>query len=357
MRCSLPACSAGLLCALFAQSARAQPAVEPQAELPGLLLSWQAPAGCRDRDAVLARIAELLGRPPEAGMSHAIEANVTIARHEDGYRLELFTRYTNQDGRRMLVAKTCDEVTDTAALVLAVLMNPALRHSVSSGLDAPASARQASSPEGTGANPVPLPPALPPAAAGSQRDQAPSFEPRRPALGARPAWSASMRAGPVLAVGLVPGASIGLQVGGAARRSDIELSGALVGVVPRDATVEGDDRGATVGYLGLSLGISRSIWRGTAARLDFGVAGNAGLVAASPYGPGALPPGMGGWVGVGPSAMVEHRLAPGAAMFLAGQPSVTLARSRFVWGGKSVFQSEIVAVLVTAGVSLGPSNF
>lgn len=81
--------------------------------LGGLQLGWVAPEGCESQQAFEARVA---GWAP--GASRSLEARVTITQEAQTFVLVLEAA----SGRRELRSARCDEVTRSAALVLAMLL-------------------------------------------------------------------------------------------------------------------------------------------------------------------------------------------------------------------------------------------
>lgn len=82
-------------------------------------LGWQAPADCPDAAAAQAVVARLLGdavHDPE----RAVRADVRIERDTTGFR----ARVRIDQGERELVAQSCEEIADAAALIVAMAIDP-----------------------------------------------------------------------------------------------------------------------------------------------------------------------------------------------------------------------------------------
>lgn len=91
---------------------------------PQVRLTWRAPAGCPARDEVLSSIDRL--RPPSSHPTAATVASANVTRREDGrWSLALRTHARNVAGVRTLVANSCAQVTDAAALILALTLDDA----------------------------------------------------------------------------------------------------------------------------------------------------------------------------------------------------------------------------------------
>lgn len=123
-RLALAAC----LLALAARSAQAQGPVAGAAEpvAPELGLTWQAPAGCPSSAAVEAQFARLLGGPTRLPSGKHIDASALVrSSSPDKWTLELATVLDGAVGRRTLAGDSCASVTSAAALILALMIDPA----------------------------------------------------------------------------------------------------------------------------------------------------------------------------------------------------------------------------------------
>jgi hypothetical protein len=120
-RLALAAC----LLALAARSAQAQgESAEPVA--PELGLTWQAPAGCPSSAAVESQFARLLGGPTRLPSGKHIDASALVrSSSPEKWTLELATVLDGAVGRRTLAGDSCASVTSAAALILALMIDPA----------------------------------------------------------------------------------------------------------------------------------------------------------------------------------------------------------------------------------------
>jgi hypothetical protein len=108
--------SLGLSIALWGISAAAQ--------VPGLTLEWQAPAGCPSQ-AQLEK-AVLSGRlDREAAPGRQVSAKVLVEQRADGtFRAVLTTRAPEGGGTRELEGESCDAIASASAVVLALALDP-----------------------------------------------------------------------------------------------------------------------------------------------------------------------------------------------------------------------------------------
>jgi hypothetical protein len=111
---------AGALAVLHANGA-----ISAGHDLP-LSLSWTAPDGCPDVDAVRQQIEQMVH--PTAGQlwSEPITARGVVQRRPDGtWNLELETNAGGLTGTRTLSGRGCDDLTRAGALVIALMINSA----------------------------------------------------------------------------------------------------------------------------------------------------------------------------------------------------------------------------------------
>jgi hypothetical protein len=111
---------AGLVTVAWSTRLEAQPPDE------GLSLVWNAPAGCPPASFVQDRIRDVMG----AGVrpSSPVQAEVSVQHGPDGvWRLTLDTTQDGQRGRRAFEADSCTAVTEAAALVMAMMIDPNAR--------------------------------------------------------------------------------------------------------------------------------------------------------------------------------------------------------------------------------------
>jgi hypothetical protein len=89
----------------------------------GLVLRWRAPRGCPSEGEVIAAVTRLLGRPVEDPSPRRVAvARIRRARRGWSLRITVSTGATRR--HRALAGDTCDEVSEAAALVLALAIDP-----------------------------------------------------------------------------------------------------------------------------------------------------------------------------------------------------------------------------------------
>ena len=86
-------------------------------------VSWQAPGGCSDATAVRRRIEDLLRRPLAPG---EVLVEGVVQSEDTGFVLRLRVRAGEVIDERTLRAERCPALADTAALVAAVMIDPAV---------------------------------------------------------------------------------------------------------------------------------------------------------------------------------------------------------------------------------------
>lgn len=124
---------AALLVALFSQAASATGAT-PGTAITKLRLEVRAPAACTSRRDLAARIA---ARSPRIEIvdDAPLSANVVVVSpHAGSVVADLVLRSPGADQTpRRVVARSCEEVADGAALIIAVTLDPSLRRSPAAG--------------------------------------------------------------------------------------------------------------------------------------------------------------------------------------------------------------------------------
>jgi hypothetical protein len=196
---------------------------------PVVELSWTAPAECPDREAVLAEIVRLVGRPLGQDPTRTLNASGRIDRRPDGgYRLELELLLEGSHARRELDARSCDTLLVPAAVMVAVAVDPPTPDDTTQPLAVPEAPPPPPQPLGDAEEPTPprriadardpqptdpIPPRPTSAASGPRR------EPERP--------QAVLGVAGGMAIGVVPrvGASLEGGVGVLLPRIRIELEG------------------------------------------------------------------------------------------------------------------------------------
>lgn len=230
-----------MLASLLALALGAASPVEPG-------VSWQAPHGCSDATAVRRRIEDLLRRPLASG---EVTVEGVVQAEDAGFVLRLRVRAGEVIDERTLRADRCPALADTAALVAAVMIDPAVADTVlvpepdapppdaidgaspeSDGADA-ASETDTAATEGDGAevvNPEPgAADAREPTAASVASERSAAAEPSRAADGSEASRASAglwLRARAGGEFGAVPGgtggAALGLAFGGPRLRVELE---------------------------------------------------------------------------------------------------------------------------------------
>ncbi|WAS99212.1 hypothetical protein [Nannocystis punicea] len=186
-------------------------------------LLWSVPAGCPDRDALLAGIARRRGKPLEPG-----QARVVARAHLQGpqrYRLDLELEVAGRRDTRVLHARTCTALVDGVALVVALAVDgdpgtppaPAPDPGAPEPSEPEALAEPAPEPAPVAPEVVPapaVPDALPPEPAlpGAAADAPPAASPPAPRSRWRP--GGFLRLHGLGEVGALPGPSGGVGLAG-----------------------------------------------------------------------------------------------------------------------------------------------
>jgi hypothetical protein len=206
---------------------------EALAAEPSFELEWRAPAGCPDAAAIRADILRLTAQHA----TETLSVSADVSRSELGqWVVELAITQTGEPRVRRVEGKTCREVSDAAALIVAIALAPDAL-----GADAPP---PAPAPTPAPAKPEPRPKPRPPPPAHETRERAVHF-------------GVGMLAG--IGVTALPEVAPGASVFGALdfhRVDALELR--AVGFLSRDASVAAD-RGAHVSLYALALRYCRWI--------------------------------------------------------------------------------------------------
>jgi hypothetical protein len=188
--------------AVFALSARA--AADPE----GLELSWTAPPGCPGENEVLVAVEQLVGE--RKGVLHQpLWAQGSVVSLDGRFRLDLSWRTASAEAVRTVEGDTCAEVSQAAAVIIALAMDPTTEQSQPD--PSLPEERSAVSTEPGSVQP-PLPPSPPP----QRTDAAPQpDEQKRPTddamkLGARAAFALDLGTLPSAAPGGLLGARLSL---------------------------------------------------------------------------------------------------------------------------------------------------
>ncbi|HSU41527.1 MAG TPA: hypothetical protein VLJ38_18245 [Polyangiaceae bacterium] len=273
-RCS---CAAAAGVALFAASTPVHAAK----------LAWSSPRDCERADVVEARIEELTGR--DFALVEQPNFDVSVVHGGEDWQLTLVTETAEDTSRRELRGRSCGEVTDAAAVAMAMAIRAAVPDAVES--DPPTSA--AAEP----AKAAMAPPAGASSAKGEAKDKPQPSQSSKSAARLR----GSVGIAAVLDTAALPGPAPGVELRGAARwgwlRAELQgaafapstatladgrsgtfslLSGALLGCIEPSATTVG-----VFGCAGFELGrlageghgvsnpeVGTALW--SAARLELG---------------------------------------------------------------------------------------
>lgn len=94
-------------------------------------VEWEAPEGCAGALELHARLSQLLGYEPES-LGKLSRVRGSVVKTASGYRLVLETFERDRRSSRLFEAERCDDLTDTAALALALAIAPEPAASVAS---------------------------------------------------------------------------------------------------------------------------------------------------------------------------------------------------------------------------------
>jgi hypothetical protein len=308
-------------------------AAEPLESGP-LRLAWTAPASCPGPAGVLARIESLLGAkvPEVLQVPLVVRGEVQARSHPERFELSLETFQQEQRFTREMQAPSCAELTDAAALVLALAIDPHL----SERLDAAGESPPAPAVEPT---PSPPPSAAPPAsttAAPAVRASPPAAGPA-PELAPPPGHPPSARStlaflGAVALVadaGSVAPFALGPSVTAGLAYSAFELGLDATWLPRRRSFAESDpDKGGDISLLAFTLrpcGVLRvgPVQGGLCAALDLGDIGGTGFGTVTRSTRHAL------WVAAGGALLGRYRLTPVFALQLRGSVSAPLQDIEF----------------------------
>lgn len=96
-------------------------------------IEWNAPPSCPTRAAVAAHVARLLAGSTAARTTQPVAVRAIVRALDAGYLLELVTDVAGEHGERTLQAPSCAELAAASAVIVALLVDPAV-------VDAPAAA-------------------------------------------------------------------------------------------------------------------------------------------------------------------------------------------------------------------------
>jgi hypothetical protein len=204
---------AALVSVLLAPSAHAE--VPPR-----VTLVWRVPAGCPERDAVLARVEQLLGERGATPSGPPLDVREFVTLTSDArFRAELGTVQAGVERSRSFEATTCSEIAEASAVVIALAISP--DRDASEPTDARLAMPPIDSPSAAPAAPAPPPGETP-------RDTGVNARARPTARAAE--WRSRVGAGVAADFGTVASSAPGVTVAGGlgyGRYLDLQLRGAF----------------------------------------------------------------------------------------------------------------------------------
>jgi len=306
-----------------------------------LALAWAAPEECGTAAQVRTTIDELLegGTPrPES-----VAATVTISAVEQGYALELEIREGGHLQRRELASPSCDELRDTAALIVAMTLDPRL----GSAPEVPSSfvpePQTMEPPTSTRTQVLPVAP--------SDRGVPPIPRPSRPRLRPPAAWlSASAGVGLGAVPDLAPVVALAVTLGDRLWRVELETAAWLpqVAISPENAALRAQIWMWSFG----ARACAEPAWR----RLSFPICGgfDAGPMIGTGQGDLRSETGVSAWVAATASAGAIVWPAPRWGLWLRVLGHLALRRPTFDTepSGEVLYTAEAGGARVLAGVSV-----
>lgn len=308
-----------------------------------LELDWEAPDGCSARDATLSNVERLLGTPidPSAAPLRA-RAKVNL-RPGGGWRLRLVFAAAGGERTRELDARTCDELSQAAAVILALALNPSLGGDFAApGVDESMAPSAGASTDSARTPPMvadAAPSDIPPQASSS----AATARGHGPSEVASASWHWTFGAGSVLALGAIPSPAFGVAIHVAVAHGRIRLELAGLNLVERFAHI--DERDTAGGYIGLREGTLSGCYLLSQGRV-FAAGGCAQIEVGTVYGHGQgldhLASGGRLWLSTGLSGVFSFEVA--SPLFLVVEPAIGVpwGRPEFEAAGASVYQPWFV---------------
>jgi hypothetical protein len=284
-----------------------------------LVITWSAPEGCPNADTIRAEVRRMAGAA--AAATDQIEAHAAVVRDHAGWQLTLTTRAGALSGERKLSAPDCAELGRAAALVIALMINPAADPSAAPTVVRPA---------------APAPPAVAP-------PPAPRPE-RRFALGA------DLRLGS----GELPGGAAGIGARFAAGRGVFSAQARGDFWFPRDASSTAKpSAGGSFGAADLSL--AGCATAGRDGRLAPAICLGAALIGTHASGSGVSDPGSVTALSAGPflEGAVRVRISARNALRAGVEALAPLSRPSFALAGVgTVFRPAALSLRASLGWEL-----
>lgn len=342
--------SAHLLAALLAAAQVPEPP-------PADDVTWQAPAECPGRDALLAGIAARRGRALEPGQARVVARTTLLASRR--YRLVLHIDVGGRRDARVLTAKTCAALVDAAALVIVLAVDEGRQPSAPPVVDEIEAELGAPTPDPGPPPPIPGAPPPDPGAPPPTPD-APPLDPGAPPLApstadppaapdptselgltldiAPPPSAAPRPRRPggflrlvgLAEVGALPGPTGGVGLAGGLlwRWFRLELQASYL--APRARELAQADVRVSL-FSAAVLGCARLGWRPVEIPLCLGFEG--GGLPGVLDGPAGRTSAVGRWLAVTYAAGAAVRIHPRVAVWASLQASTAFHRGTFVLGG------------------------
>jgi hypothetical protein len=327
-------------------------------------LQWAAPPGCPDRGVVEAEIARLL-QQSKAGVKSPLDVLGVIAPVEAGFRLHLELSRDGTTSAREVRGATCEALADTAALVVALAVDPEALSRSSSPLPAPPPAGPTPAAPATKRPAVPPAKKPPPAArvggpAPVIARTGPQPRPEQPAPAPDPdfrRWRAS--AGLVGDLGTMQDLAAAVEVGAGVVLGPVRLDAAFAFWLPQSAEAQDDARYG--GTLGLEAGALTAcallppLARAVGPRFEIGlpcVAFELGRMHADSE--NVSKPGSGAdlWAAVRGGAAAAWAMQPWLRLRMRLETVVPVVGPKFVLGGVGAVHEPGVAGRATLGIDV-----
>ena len=300
---------------------------EPHEAAP-LDLEWIAPPGCPAREAVLDDVARILGPKNTEAPIARVAARALLFRGEDARWHVVVTVSSEGAGERRLDASSCEEVTNAAALVLALRLDPT-SFAPEMPPPTPPAATASAPPLAEASAPYPseappqVPPAPPPTSPATPPTPAPTEQPAPYASAEKDAPSAPdspsrhrILVGTTVSggVGALPSADLGIEVTATLKRGRLRLEPLLGTSLVQHA----DAAGPTLE--GAALRLARGGVRGCYAAIDLRlmlsgcVTGEVDWFWADGYGATTRENANAGEIAFGAGALATWRLTRGVVL-------------------------------------------
>ncbi|HMJ12516.1 MAG TPA: hypothetical protein VK524_13925 [Polyangiaceae bacterium] len=265
-------------------------------------LTWSAPDTCPHVREVTERMERLLSR--SAGPRTQLYADGSVRSDPHGYRLEMRIGQGERPALRSMRATSCRELSDAAALILALLVDPQLQIEEEPRVPSPVSTPRPAPARSTSAERV------------SPQESGTS-------------WGAA--GGPVLAWGALPGAAPGLTAAGFAEVGRIRLElGALWLPYAKRVVQDSDPEPPKGGKLSLIAGAARACYLlGVAPELGACAGGELGVLGAKGFGTEQDRRRSVLWAALGPGLAAALPLGQAASLALGADLLFALNRPRF----------------------------